>query len=406
MHPKNKLLIPILVLLVILPMVATDIYLPALPAIGSQLGVDENHLTVSLASYMLGYSVSLLFAGILADIYGRRPIAIIGLSMFVVSSIGCLFASSIEQLVSWRFFQALGGGSGTLISRIIVRDLYDQQSQVRVLSYLATGLVVSPTLGPIIGAYVSNYFGWRAIFVVLVCISLFLLTLLYFFMRETLVRDQLRGSFCFEKISLRWLTLWGNREFAFNTLVISFAWAIYFTFISASPILIQNLHQMSPIEYSFLLSTTIGGFIFGTIFIRWKIANFNLRYLITISSLIILISTLMLYIVILLDVEALKVKLFFVFFTLFGIGIIFPATQAGVTRPFKDDIGLVSGFFYSTEMFFGAVCGYLLSCMGVVGWENASLMMLISAVAILSIIGLDKFCGVNHQDSALKIHLK
>ena len=406
MYPNDRLLTPILVLLVILPMIATDIYLPALPVIGEQLGVNEKALTGSLTSYMLGYSVSLLFSGLLADIYGRRIITIIGLSIFIISSIGCFFAPSIEHLVMWRFFQALGGGCGTLIARIIVRDIHDQQSQVKVLSQLAAGLVISPILGPIIGAHISNYFGWRTIFLVLACLSLFVLALISLFMRETLLRDNLRKSFGFEGILSRWLALWQHREFVFNTLVISFAWAIYFTFVSTSPRLIQNFHKIDPIEYSYLFSITISGFIFGAIFIRWKITSFNLRYLIFISGLITLISTLILCILVLLGVGVLAAKLFFVFCALFGIGIIFPAAQSGVTGPFKDDIGLVSGVFYSTEMFFGVICGYILSSIGVKGWEVTSIMMLIAAVCIVSLSRLDKLYGVKRQSIALRIRLR
>ncbi len=406
MHPKDKLLIPMLIMLVILPMIATDIYLPVLPAMGEHLGAAGSSLADSLASYMLGYSLSLLLAGVLADIYGRRIISIIGISIFSIASVGCFFASSIEQLVVWRFFQAFGGGSGTLIARIIVRDVYDEQSQVKVLSYLATGLVISPIFGPIIGAFISNYYGWRSIFFILTFISLFILITLCQFMGETLASNSRKKGLQLDWVFSRWLALWGHREFAFNTLVISFAWAIYFSFISSSPILIQNLHKADPIEYGYLFAITISGFIFGAIFIRRKIATCNLKSLIAISGAITLIATLILYILVLAEVGALPVKLFFVFCTLFGIGVIFPATQAGVTRPFQDDIGLISGIFYSTEMFFGAVCGYMLSMIGVAGWEMTSLIMLIAAACIVSLSGLDRLYGANRINGTLKIRLK
>lgn len=406
MYLRDKLLTLILQLLVILPMIATDIYLPALPSMGEQLGAAGSGLTNTLSSYMLGYSFSLLFAGVLADIYGRRTIAIFGLSIFFTSSVGCFFAASIDQLVMWRFFQALGGGSGTLIARIIVRDVYDPQFQVRVLSYLATGLVISPIFGPIIGAHVSSYFGWRSIFIILAFLSLLVLLLICLFMRETLVRDVSKKNFQFNRVLHRYLALWRHREFVFNTLIISFAWAIYFTFISTSPVLIQNLYQKDPIEYSYLFSITISGFILGTIFIRWKISTFKLRSLITFSGAITLISTLILYISALTELGSLETKLFFVFCTLFGIGIIFPATQAGVTRPFKEDIGLVSGIFYSTEMFFGAFCGYIISSIGFTGWGLTSLMMLIAAMCIVLLSVIDRFYALSHPNSTLKIFFK
>jgi DHA1 family bicyclomycin/chloramphenicol resistance-like MFS transporter len=109
MPHKSKFLIPILMALVILPMIATDIYLPVMPAMGSQLGAMSSDITNTLTSYMLGYSLSLLLSGILADMYGRRIICIAGLSIFCVSSIGCYFVSTIEQLTASVFFRRSEG---------------------------------------------------------------------------------------------------------------------------------------------------------------------------------------------------------------------------------------------------------------------------------------------------------
>lgn len=277
---KEKFPILILIALVILPMIATDIYLPAMSDIGLQLNATSSYVTNTLTSYMLGYSLSLLLAGVLADVCGRRFICIAGVSIFFVSSIGCYFASTIEQLIILRFFQALGGGCGTLLARVIVRDLYDQQSQVRVLSYLAAGMVVSPIFGPSMGAFINSYYDWRAIFLLLAIYSFFTLLCLYIFMGETLASQGDKRPFWFKGVISQYSFLLGHREFMFYTLVISLAWTVYFAFLSSSPALIQDFYQTTAIEYGYIFSVTISGFIFGTIFIRWKIAILNLRHLV------------------------------------------------------------------------------------------------------------------------------
>jgi DHA1 family bicyclomycin/chloramphenicol resistance-like MFS transporter len=403
---KDKLRVLILLLLVILPMIATDIYLPVIPSIDLELGGVGSNITGTLTSYMFGYSLSLLSAGILADIFGRRIISIVGLVIFIVSSIGCFFVSSIEQLMIWRFFQALGGGCGTLIARIIVRDVFDQKSQVRVLSYLATGLVISPILGPIIGAYISNYLGWRSIFLALSFFSLVTLMLVYVCMKESLVNKVHRKNLKISALLSQCLDLLRHREFIFNTLVISFAWAIYFTFASSSSLLIQRLYLIDPIEYSFIFSTTICGFIFGTIFIRWRIKNSNLRLLIALAGLIILASTLILYILSLGNAGSLWVNLTLVFFALFGIGIIFPATQAGVMMPFQNNIGLISGLFYSIEMLFGAIFGLILSYIGFTSWTLISFVMLTAASCIVLLTYWDKCYSQNLDTGIFKSYFK
>ena len=380
---KEKFPILILIALVILPMIATDIYLPAMSDIGLQLNATSSYVTNTLTSYMLGYSLSLLLAGVLADVCGRRFICIAGVSIFFVSSIGCYFASTIEQLIILRFFQALGGGCGTLLARVIVRDLYDQQSQVRVLSYLAAGMVVSPIFGPSMGAFINSYYDWRAIFLLLAIYSFFTLLCLYIFMGETLASQGDKRPFWFKGVISQYSFLLGHREFMFYTLVISLAWTVYFAFLSSSPALIQDFYQTTAIEYGYIFSVTISGFIFGTIFIRWKIGVINLRHLVFLAGVIIFMATLIVYILTSFEIKFLQVRLLFVFFALFGIGIIFPAAQGGVTRSFKNNIGLISGLFYSIEMFFGAVCGYMLSIIGDVTWISTSLIMLIAATGII-----------------------
>lgn len=406
MFLKDKLLVPILLLLVILPMIATDIYLPVILSIDMELGGVKPSITDTLTSYMFGYSLSLLSAGILADIFGRRIISMAGLAIFVASSIGCFFVSSVEQLVIWRFFQALGGGCGTLIARIIVRDIFDQKSQVRVLSYLATGLVISPIFGPIIGACISSYLGWRSIFLALSFFSLVALALVYVYMKESLAKSVPRENLKINVLLCQYFELLRHREFIFNTLVISFAWAIYFTFASSSSVLIQKLYLIDPIEYSYIFSITISGFIFGTIFIRWKIESLNLRCLIAMAGLIILTSTLILYCLSLMYIGFLWVNLIFVFFALFGIGIIFPATQAGAMKPFKNNIGLISGLFYSIEMFFGAICGLILSYIGFISWASTSLIMLVAASCIVLLTYWDKGYDQNFGSQIFKTYFK
>ena len=399
---KDKLLVPILLLLVILPMIATDIYLPVIPSIDVELGGVRLNVTDTLTSYMFGYSLSLLSAGILADIFGRRIILIVGLTIFIASSVGCFFASSIEQLAIWRFFQALGGGCGTLIARIIVRDVFNQKSQVSVLSYLATGLVISPIFGPIIGAYISTYLGWRSIFLALSFFSFVTLVLVYVYMKESLANNAHGKKLKIIVLLSQYFHLLRHREFIFNTLVISFAWAIYFTFTSSSSVLIQRLYLIDPIEYSFIFSITICGFIFGTIFIRWRIKSSNLRFLIMLAGLIILTSTLILSILALGNFGSLWVNLSLVFFALFGIGIIFPATQAGVMNPFKNNIGLISGLFYSIEMLFGAIFGLILSYIGFTSWTLISFIMLTAASCIVVLSCWDKCCKQNLDNMIFK----
>lgn len=394
MQTKNSFLLPLLMILVVIPMLATDIYLPAISSMGEDLLASHSTLMLTLTSYMAGYSISLLLSGVLSDLYGRRVIVLCGIFIFALASLGSCFVTSVEQLTWFRFLQALGGGCSTLLARVIVRDLYDFKSQVRVLSYLAAGLMASPILGPVIGAYLTIHYGWRSIFYALTFFAFISFGLMYIFMRESLPNDLTNDSLSFINILKKYFKLLTHQEFLFHTLVISFAWTVYFSFISSSPGLLQKIYKLSPLEYSYLFSLSISGYMFGTIFIRRNIERMDIKDLIYFSGLIILISTSFLAILSLLNVTSLYMLLPCVVLSLFGVGIIFPATQAGVTRSFKVDIGLISGLFYSVEMMFGAFASFILSNFARTSWVSTSLLMLCGAVAITTLACLDKFSNL------------
>jgi DHA1 family bicyclomycin/chloramphenicol resistance-like MFS transporter len=391
MRIKNPFLLPLLMVLVVIPMLATDIYLPAISSMGEDLIASHSALMLTLTFYMAGYSISLLVSGVLADLYGRRVVVLCGIFIFFIASLASCFVTSVNHLTWCRFFQALGGGCSTLLARVIVRDLYDFKSQVRVLSYLAAGLIASPILGPIIGAFLTIHYGWRSIFYALTFFSFISFVFIYIFMQESLPIACRDNYFSISNLLKKYLKLLTHREFLFHTLVISFAWAVYFSFISSSPGLIQKIYKLSPLEYSYLFSLSISGYILGTIFIRRNIERIGLRDLIYFSGLIILISTSFLATFSLLNIDSLFMFLPCIFLSLFGVGVIFPATQAGVTRSFQTDIGLISGLFYSVEMMFGAFASFILSTFSSPSWILTSLLMLCGAIAIFTLSCLDRF---------------
>jgi DHA1 family bicyclomycin/chloramphenicol resistance-like MFS transporter len=323
----------------------------------------------------------------------------------LASLVSC-FVSSVDQLTWCRFFQALGGGCSTLLARVIVRDLYDFKSQVRVLSYLSAALIVSPVLGPIIGAYLTIHYGWRSIFYALTFFAFISYGFIYILMRESTQIELKNNSFSVGDILMKYVNLLSHHEFLFHTLVISFAWTVYFSFISTSPGLIQKIYQLSPLEYSYLFSLSISGYIFGTIFIRRNIESIEIKNLIYISGAIILISSSLLVALSLLDVSSLLLLLPCVFLSLFGVGVIFPATQAGVTRSFKSDIGLISGLFYSVEMMFGAFASFILSKFSDASWVSSSLLMLSGGASIFALSYLDKLLGFKHINGRIRKFLK
>jgi DHA1 family bicyclomycin/chloramphenicol resistance-like MFS transporter len=146
---------------------SVDMPLPALPRIADGLGAEVAATQLVISAFLLGFAVAQLAYGPLSDRYGRRPVVLGGLALYLVAGIACAVAPSIDWMIGGRFAQGLGACAAPVVARAVVRDLHDGVRAARILSLLATGMSLAPILAPIVGAYVVIGFDWRAVFVVL-----------------------------------------------------------------------------------------------------------------------------------------------------------------------------------------------------------------------------------------------
>lgn len=120
-----------------------------------------------MSAYFIAVAVSQLFWGPLSDQFGRRPVIILGMALFVIGSVFCLFAQTIEALIAARVLQAAGGCTGMVLGRAILRDLYSPKQAASMIGYVTMGMAVMPTVAPAIGGILDQYYGWQGGFVLL-----------------------------------------------------------------------------------------------------------------------------------------------------------------------------------------------------------------------------------------------
>jgi len=149
-----------------------DMYLPAFPAIGRELGASVAQVELTLAAFFVGLAFGQLATGPIIDRFGRTRPLYVGLALYVLGASGCALSSSIAMLTACRALQALGGAVGLVVARAVVRDLHAGAAAARMLSRLVLVMGVAPILAPLVGGLVLRVFGWRAIFGVLAAIGL------------------------------------------------------------------------------------------------------------------------------------------------------------------------------------------------------------------------------------------
>ncbi|WP_198533473.1 MFS transporter, partial [Streptomyces sp. AcH 505] len=154
---------------------ATDLYLPALPRLADEANATTSAVQLTLTTCLVGLGVGQVVAGPLSDRYGRRRPLLVGLALFVLSSLACALAPSVPSLMVARAVQGLSGAAGLVISRAVVRDLYDGAAVVAVLSRLMLVMGLAPILAPFLGSLLLLGTDWRGLFAAMTVFALVLL---------------------------------------------------------------------------------------------------------------------------------------------------------------------------------------------------------------------------------------
>jgi len=263
-HSSNPgRLIVLLAALVAFAPLSIDTYLPSLPAIASDLQADAAHVQLTISLFLAGLCLGMLVYGPLSDRYGRRPLLLGGMGLYLVATLGCMFAGSVEQLVAWRFFQALGGAAASVLARAIVRDLFPLGEAAKVLSLMHLVTMLATLVAPLLGSVLMDLDGWRTVFLALLVFGALCLVASAWKIGETHAPDQ-RG----ESLAKVFLAYWqiARQPLALGyILCMGLAFGGMFAFITASPFVYMEYFGVSPQGYAWLFGLNIAGIIVMTL---------------------------------------------------------------------------------------------------------------------------------------------
>ena len=248
---KRLTLILILGSLAALGPLSIDMYLPAFPDMSRSFGASASSIQLSLTACMLGMALGQIIVGPLSDVRGRKRPLLLALSAYLLASLACAFAPTIEVLIALRFVQGAAGASGIVISRAIVRDLFEGPELTKFFAALSLVNGTAPILAPIIGGQILRFGDWRIVFYLLAILSTLMLIAVAFRLPETLpVHHRVEGNL--KTTFGTFGRLLSDRTFIGYAFAQAFAMGAMFAYISGSPFVLQNIYGASPQQFSFL----------------------------------------------------------------------------------------------------------------------------------------------------------
>lgn len=247
---------------------ATDIYLPSLPSLTQYFKASDNEVQMTLFSYMISFAIVPLVFGPLSDYFGRKKVILIGISIGIVATFGCLFAKNIYLMILSRFLQGVGLGGVLISSRTIASDLFTGKELARQISYITMLMPLTLAIAPTIGGFLQQMFGWKSVFIFLIG-YLSIVAMWVVSRPETLKKfSQIKVS----QIFLNYRFHLVNFSFIKQILLVYPTIGMY-AYLTTSPFLYQELIGLTPAEYG-VLSLYVGGAIMLAGFINSKLIHY------------------------------------------------------------------------------------------------------------------------------------
>lgn len=262
-HSTSRVMLLLLVVMTGIAPISLYMLVPALPELARTFGRDISVAQMTVSLYMVGLAFSQLIMGPLSDRFGRRPVLLAGLSIMVVSGIGSIFSETLPQLIAARFFQALGGATGMVMSRAIIRDLYPRERVGAMISLVIAVMMIAQMLSPLAGGLLETGVGWHAILYVVTGASLVVTLCIALLLPETRRRsDRLAAGGGF-LADVKVLT--GSRAFLGYLLCYTIASWIIFTFAGGGPYIVVLHMGRSSAEYGAWFATSGLAYLLGNL---------------------------------------------------------------------------------------------------------------------------------------------
>ncbi len=359
-----------------------DMYLPGFPTIAKDLNTTIDKVQLSLTSYLVGICLGQILYGPLLDRFGRKIPLYVGLSLYVLASIGCALTFSVDALILMRFFQAMGGCVGLVASQALVSDIFPANKRAEVFSMITLVIAVSPMIAPTVGGYVTVGFSWHWLFIILAGIVLLMIAAIYFFLPTGQQPDR-SVSLRPKSVLTSYYTVLSQPQFFVYTFAGGLATAAPFAYIAGSADVFMNLYKVTEQQYGYIFGLLAFAMIGSTQLNHLLLKRFKSQEIIRFTLIYQSVVGILLIVGVYNNWFSLigLVAMMFVFLT--GQGLTGPNTSALSLAPFRKHTGSASALMGSWRMGAGAIISAIVSVL-----HNNTALPMVGMMAFCSVVGL------------------
>lgn len=371
-------LIFILALMSSIAPLSTDMYLPALSQVKQSFETSEFLTQLSLASFFVAFALGQLIYGPLSDIFGRKIPALVGIFLFMLSSLFCVIIDNIYVFIILRFFEALGGCAGVVIARAIVNDLFELKEAASIFALMMVFSALAPMLSPSFGGFLIEYFSWHSIFATLFGLGILLFLLIFFALKESAPHLK-RQKFSHKETLKSYSFVLKDKPFILYVSCASLVLAAMFAYITGSSFVFINFFSLSERDFGLLFGLNALGFVIFANINAKMVRKIDSEKILFYALIIMLISTLILFVNSLIKPNFWLFELS-IFTSIALLGFIAPNTTTLAMARFKDHSGTASAVLGTSQFALAGVISFIVSAVGANTPVILALIMLICVV--------------------------
>lgn len=388
-HSRNRqqnisLIVIIGILNTITPF-SIDMYLPAFPIIAKDLHTTIGDVSLSVSTYFLGFALGQIIYGPLLDRFGRKPPLYVGLIIYILSSLGCAAAPSIEALLLFRFLQALGGSACAVAAMAMVRDFFPVEHSASIYSLMILILGISPLLAPTAGSLVVTFGSWYAIFITLAILVALVLVFTFFYLPEGHQPDR-SISLAPKPIIEGFRSILLEPQFYVFSLAGTFSFAGLFVYVAGSPAIFMDEFHVKAGTYGGIFALLSVGFIGGSQLNHLLTRKYTNESIFQATVMAQVIVGILYFTGVANDWYGLTENLVFLFLLLCCAGLTYPNAAAVALRPFSKNAGSASALLGFIQIGIGGLISSGVGMLHFKGSLSTSLIIFLSSSIALAIL--------------------